>query len=1147
LNLIVSDYDLNCGIVADEVVNYNKINAHLYQTVRNLVGEFSDSDSYTNEGSADSRLTDESSEVEIPLNEKFNDYIGNDIYSGSGNHVEGTLNKLWGDFSTLNNHVEGNNNFLVSGGNFQFGSVYKSEEQVTAANYLVDYIQTANSHIEGNYNKNFFSKDSHIEGTYNTATIGKGQHVEGMSGTAYGDYSHVEGFHGLPNNSVSYNINLTGNLGTDVPNLFQSIDRVRIQENSLNNPNFDVLPTPDYLTLLVSKSVDLTHAVANQFMRYTNSNQEGVQLIRQSKGIAFGKYSHIEGQNTSTFGTGSHAEGQNTSTIGDYSHAEGQTSHAFGKGSHVEGGYNIAGSFGILGENKTTNSNGTTSVGVDYTLADKASVAYSDIDDYHFMNLREVPSENNTSNLRFVFEDTSIGNSSIGAHNSEYQIKTGYQHNTARTAQEPQDYIDINSYSNRGMVSGLGFYGVLNYYSGVKGYQHAEGYKNIAFGDLTHVEGIRNWAVTPGTHIEGFNNFGGLSKNSSLTSALDVQQSDSTYNEWYGGHIEGASNTSVVKGAYHIEGFGNYLTDSSVGNHIEGSYNVLGNNTSTHIEGYHNSSNSGSGNHVEGHSYQMYSTQNTYNSRTGKWTYYSGQSKYIGTYGGSYIDAYSPSMSSVIYGTRSSYDNYIYKDVTGGGTTKTNYMYYRGNFAGNGSGNHSEGNGTFAMNGNGHHAEGSVAVVEIESTNSYDTQNGALNYYNRYYYHTYAGGGTANHAEGQGCSSANGNGLHAEGYLSFASQGDALHAEGYNNGVLNGNGSHAEGHSNYIYNGNGHHIEGFYNLITGGTANHIEGACANYNTETGNSLKTNIINNSTGTSSNSFGSEIINYTSLLSIMGGASAGVTTTVQAKLNSELGTTGYSSITDRYTNLLQLDTRISGQNRGYGTAVHIEGMGNNSDGGYANHLEGICNYTAYWAIAGHVEGILNKASLPSSHAEGLGTQTHGIAAHAEGIGGYSNNRASHTEGYHCECYAVAGHSEGYENLIAGNSQGSHVEGSNNIINNAPYAHCGGSTSRVTGNGGFAHGLGLTAGSNQVAFGKYNDTSAPNASNIMFMIGNGTGDSTRSNILELDKDGNLSISGDIVFNGNLTLTQVLEEIRNSGGGSGGGGSYRNGETTRY
>ena len=1141
LNLITSDYDLTCGIVGDEVVNYNKINTHLYQTVRNLVGEFSESDSYLGEGSIDSRLTDQSTEVEISLNEKFNDYIGNEIYSGSGNHAEGTLNKLWGDFSTINNHVEGSNNYLISGGNFQFGRVYRSESDVTTDDKLVDYFQAASSHIEGTNNKNFFSKNSHVEGSYNTVTIGQGQHIEGMSGTAYGDFSHVEGFHGLPNSSVSYNINLTGNLLTDTPTLFNSIDAIRIQENDLNNPNYDVLPTPNYLTLLASKSTDLTHAIANQFMQYTYSSQNGIQLINPSKGIAFGKYSHIEGQSTSSFGMGSHAEGQNTSTLGDYSHAEGQLSHAFGKGAHAEGGYNIAGSFAILNDS-----------GKDITFNTRTYDSYS-IVDYFFMDMTEVPSENNTSKLRFVFEDSSIGNSLTGNHNSEYQIKTGYQHNTSGEG----NYLDTSNspYGKGGIVSGLGFFGVLNYYSGVKGYQHAEGYKNVAFGDLSHVEGYRNWAINPGVHVEGYNNFSTVAtlSNSSLTkfsrNTLDVTSPESTYDDIYGGHVEGTSNGVFGLGSYHVEGFGNGLTgERHKGNHIEGAYNRISSSTNSdsccgcHVEGYYNSSSSGNGNHTEGCSYLYPSVSYSYNNSTGRWTRYDGQTRTFDS--GSPYSPISISPGSA-YGSRSSYGYTVYSRVTGGGTTNTNYSYYYGNYAGSGNGNHAEGYGSYAYGGSGNHAEGTVYVYTNPTKDSYYT---SQDVYARYYYFSKAGSGDGHHAEGAGCVATSGMGNHAEGCLTCAYGGNAHHSEGFNVKISGGTANHTEGYSNYITGGSYTHVEGTYNYAAGDTACHIEGASANYNTPTGSSLSARVTQSLTNSAGNDFGNEIIRYTSLLNIINGTTPGSTTTLANVLSNSLSSNSGVS-TDSTTGQYYLGSSHTGMNYLTGaTACHIEGLGNSGpSGGLCTHSEGICNSVNTAAVGAHIEGICNDVEKAGGHAEGIGTSSDGMAAHSEGIGGKAKGKAAHSEGYHCECHSIAGHAEGYESIVATNSMASHVEGYSNAIVSAQYAHCGGAHSRVNGDHGFAHGLYVTAGTNQIAFGKYNDVSAPNAADIMFMIGNGTSDSTRSNIFELDKNGNLSITGDIVFNGNLTLSTVLEEIRNSGGGSGGGGSYRNAETTRY
>jgi len=80
-----------------------------------------------------------------------------------------------------------------------------------------------------------------------------------------------------------------------------------------------------------------SHAEGNQSTASGfSSHAEGVVTFSN------GDYSHAEGSQTKTYGFGAHAEGIETIANGDFSHAEGQETHSNGQYSHAEGYQTIA-------------------------------------------------------------------------------------------------------------------------------------------------------------------------------------------------------------------------------------------------------------------------------------------------------------------------------------------------------------------------------------------------------------------------------------------------------------------------------------------------------------------------------------------------------------------------------------------------------------------------------------------------------------------------------------------------------------------------------------------------------------------------------------------------------------------------------------
>lgn len=125
-------------------------------------------------------------------------------------------------------------------------------------------------------------------------------------------------------------------------------------------------------------------------------------------------------------------------------------------------------------------------------------------------------------------------------------------------------------------------------------------------------------------------------------------------------------------------------------------------------------------------------------------------------------------------------------------------------------------------------------------------------------------------------------------------------------------------------------------------------------------------------------------------------------------------------------------------------------------------------------HAEGDTTQAIGEISHAEGYGNQAIGYGTHAEGDNTQAIGDASHTEGINTQTIGQGSHAEGYYAITIGNY--SHAEGNHTIA----------------------------SGSYQHVTGQYNthgdDTS-------LFIIGNGTGDGTRSDAFKVRQSGSIML----------------------------------------
>ena len=230
--------------------------------------------------------------------------------------------------------------------------------------------------------------------------------------------------------------------------------------------------------------------------------------------------------------------------------------------------------------------------------------------------------------------------------------------------------------------------------------------------------------------------------------------------------------------------------------------------------------------------------------------------------------------------------------------------------------------------------------------------------------------------------------------------------------------------------------------------------------------------------------------------------------------------------------------------GSNSHAEGFTTIASGSYA-HAEG--SYTLAVGQSSHTEGYYTTASATYSHAEGSETQAKGIGSHAEGRFSIASGSYSHAEGNDCVAQGDYSHAEGYTTDATGNY--AHSEGSQTIASGI-YSHAEGLASQATGEGSHAEGQlaqatgtgshaegygtiaqgnwshaegfgTYTQGNYQTAVGSYNVlSSSPSA----FIIGNGTGSLSRSNLLfasgsQVQISGSLNMSGSVTINNGYDL----------------------------
>ena len=129
--------------------------------------------------------------------------------------------------------------------------------------------------------------------------------------------------------------------------------------------------------------------------------------------------------------------------------------------------------------------------------------------------------------------------------------------------------------------------------------------------------------------------------------------------------------------------------------------------------------------------------------------------------------------------------------------------------------------------------------------------------------------------------------------------------------------------------------------------------------------------------------------------------------------------------------------------------------------------------------------------SVAVGYNTKATGPCAYAEGLESEATGECAHAEGMYCKATDMSAHAEG--SMTEANGPYSHAEGVE--------THAHGSASHTGGEGTIAKGHA------QTVIGTYN---AVNDTHLL-IIGNGLGDESRQNALEVWADGSLNSAGSV------------------------------------
>lgn len=213
------------------------------------------------------------------------------------------------------------------------------------------------------------------------------------------------------------------------------------------------------------------------------------------------------------------------------------------------------------------------------------------------------------------------------------------------------------------------------------------------------------------------------------------------------------------------------------------------------------------------------------------------------------------------------------------------------------------------------------------------------------------------------------------------------------------------------------------------------------------------------------------------------------------------GVFSHAEGYETVAELDAAHAEGNKTKATGQysHAEGSGTKATAA-ASHSEGTGTESSQ--MAAHAEGDTTKALGHASHTEGVNTQAIGHSSHAEGYETKATEQSSHSEGHATIASGVASHAEGIEGTKA-SGQASHAEGRFTKAE-GNYSHSEGNKTEAKHTSSHTSGTWTISGrESQTVVGKYNEIDA----DALFVVGNGTSDTNRSNAFCVYEDNSVKI----------------------------------------
>ena len=230
----------------------------------------------------------------------------------------------------------------------------------------------------------------------------------------------------------------------------------------------------------------------------------------------------------------------------------------------------------------------------------------------------------------------------------------------------------------------------------------------------------------------------------------------------------------------------------------------------------------------------------------------------------------------------------------------------------------------------------------------------------------------------------------------------------------------------------------------------------------------------------------------------------------------------------------------------SIYIDNAGNDPGSNYNASVFGTGNtVTNYGAFCGGFSCTTgNRAATFNTDNTASGTNTFACGSNTTAAGEYS-----HTEGFSASTsiQGQCAHAEGKKTQA--NASGAHAENEETVASGIN-SHAGGYRSIASGKRGFAHGYQCSASSEngvaigtalstqndgEAAFGRFNQT----RSGLQFSVGNGTSNSDRRNVFEVENLGDIYI---IFNNARVSLQGLFNAFINSIESLGGTVLYRAG-----